>query len=393
MLSQDDLSVGESAIYDRQIRLWGSSSQLRIKSASVLFLGVTGTTVEILKNSVLAGAGVMVADDRAVDESSRNFLIDLEVSDTAYMSVSEATVIAARRLNEHPKISSLKESDEVLYSAISSVSALVVSLSHIRGNATQAVALSSECRKKGVGFFLVVDFHNLSWSFSDFGRTHVVESHTAPLKRDERTGKRASDTAIEEFEFVDLEEFISAEIETNFANSKSSFPLRQVFFVKFFLEWKLKDAFAADKESAPSPKRARRSHVPREKSVFREYVESRLAGLCEMEGKLGGFFKINSDELLVDLDQMGETIRCNRMALPHIAAVHGALISQEIIKLITKRDAPLVNQIVMNPLDCGAIVIKTPSRLSSTKIGGGVSPEEDEVQIVQAAGSVDVIEF
>ncbi len=81
-----NLSTGESAIYDRQIRLWGSNAQLRIKSSKVLFIGLSSASVEIAKNTVLAGASVVLEDTRKIDDSTTNFLIQLEVEDTQSMS-------------------------------------------------------------------------------------------------------------------------------------------------------------------------------------------------------------------------------------------------------------------------------------------------------------------
>lgn len=77
-----NLSTGESAIYDRQIRLWGSNAQLRIKSSKILFVGLTPATVEVAKNTVLAGANILLEDTRSIDMSTTNFLIQLEVSNT-----------------------------------------------------------------------------------------------------------------------------------------------------------------------------------------------------------------------------------------------------------------------------------------------------------------------
>jgi molybdopterin/thiamine biosynthesis adenylyltransferase len=87
MMTKPDLSTGESAIYDRQIRLWGSSSQLRIKSSTVLILGLTRTSTEIAKNAILAGANLILCDDSAVNDENRNFLIALELDDTTGMNL------------------------------------------------------------------------------------------------------------------------------------------------------------------------------------------------------------------------------------------------------------------------------------------------------------------
>ncbi len=80
--SESNLSTGESAIYDRQIRLWGSNAQLRIKSSKVLFVGLSPATVEVAKNTVLAGANILLEDTRTIDKNTTNFLIQLEVDKT-----------------------------------------------------------------------------------------------------------------------------------------------------------------------------------------------------------------------------------------------------------------------------------------------------------------------
>lgn len=49
------LSKDEIALYDRQIRLWGMATQLRLRLARVLVIGVGGVGTEIVKNLVLGG--------------------------------------------------------------------------------------------------------------------------------------------------------------------------------------------------------------------------------------------------------------------------------------------------------------------------------------------------
>ena len=349
---------------------------MRIKSATVLLLGVTSTTVEIVKNIVLAGASLIIADDRPVDDSTSNFLIKLEVDNLAELSVGQATAIAAHRLNEHPKISCMGESEVGLQSTMASISALIVSLASIDYNADRAEALSLECRKHGVAFFLVMDSREVSWMFSDFGNKHRVDSHTAPLKRDERTGERSALKTIEQFEFADLEEYIASDLDAKLLKSKSSYPLKEVLYMKFFLEWMSKEKQV--REGERSPKRVRRQTFP-------EFVEKRL------EDKLSGGSK--RDEIVEALRLMQERVRSDQGALPHIAAIHGALVSQEVVKFITKRDPPLVNQIVINPTDCAAVAVKTPAALSSQVIGGD-SGVEDDVELVFTANvnNLDILE-
>jgi hypothetical protein len=368
-----DLSTSESAIYDRQIRLWGSSAQMRIKKGKILVFGISGTCAEICKNTVLAGANLVVADDRRVSDETSNFLISLEIDETerSSLNVAEATAKAVMQLNEHPSVSSIPESD--VFSTIPSVDTVVISVPLL--NLPQAVQISAACREHGKAFFCVIDSDSANWCFSDMGSSHVVESHTAPLRRDERTGDRSADQRIIEYEFSSFQQFIDAEWKPN--SLKSYFPLPEALFAKLYCEYMQKRS----EEGAPSPKRTRRAQSPVRRESWSDFVRSKLGS---MGGKIVGSLK---DDLLADLEKKFENI--SDQSLPHMAAIHGALVSQEIVKYITKRDIPLVNQIVLNPRDCGALVIKVPSSLGSKLIDSGQPDEEKEVEIVAAVEGLD----
>ena len=62
----------ESDVYDRQIRLWGAEAQKKIQNSKVLYLHVTGSSSEVLKNLCLAGIAATICDPRpasALDSS------------------------------------------------------------------------------------------------------------------------------------------------------------------------------------------------------------------------------------------------------------------------------------------------------------------------------------
>jgi ubiquitin-like 1-activating enzyme E1 A len=74
----EELTAQETALYDRQIRVWGADAQRRLSKAHVLVYGMKGTIAEFCKNIVLAGVGSLtLIDDRSVTEEalSVNFLI------------------------------------------------------------------------------------------------------------------------------------------------------------------------------------------------------------------------------------------------------------------------------------------------------------------------------
>jgi hypothetical protein len=381
-----DLSTHESAIYDRQIRLWGSNAQLRIKQGHVLVVGVSSTTAEICKNTALAGANLIIVDDRPITPENVNFLISLEVDSSRWPSLTagQATVEAARRLNAHPSI--LAISAEQIADNIQNVDAVVITSPLTEFSRVLSIAKS--CRELKKCVFIVFDSAAASWAFSDMGQAHVVESHTAPLRRDERTGDRKSDQRTIEYQFASFDEFLSSGFEPNIGVSKPFFPLPEILFVRLYLEYVGKPR----EDAAPSPKRTRRSASPSRvtgsgsSSAFRAFVTDKLHSLANMEGRLGKTFK--QLEVTLTNDIVSKYERLNEPSPPHFAAIHGALVSQEIVKFITKRDIPLVNQIVVNPRDCGCIVVRTPMGLGSRIIDSG-NQDEDEVEVVTGIEGLD----
>lgn len=65
----EQISKAEVALYDRQIRLWGMEGQARLRQGSVYVIGVKALTLEVCKNLVLSGIGnLTVSDDSTVNE-------------------------------------------------------------------------------------------------------------------------------------------------------------------------------------------------------------------------------------------------------------------------------------------------------------------------------------
>ncbi|CDR96221.1 SUMO-1-ACTIVATING ENZYME E1A, putative [Babesia bigemina] len=75
------LSNQDALLYDRQIRLWGIEAQQRMMSAQVLFLGKNGIQEEAMKNLVLSGVGVTLANDLYVNEEDVKYSFLLRKSD------------------------------------------------------------------------------------------------------------------------------------------------------------------------------------------------------------------------------------------------------------------------------------------------------------------------
>ena len=267
----------------------------------------------------------------------------------------------------------------------SSISAVVVSLSYLHYDISEALAISKQARTMGIAFFAIIDSVNVSWMFSDFGPSHIVDAHTPPLKRDERTGDRAALTnRIEEFEFCDFSTYVTAPAHDKYWISKPAFPSEVYLFVHFFL--KFRSSHRPD-DKDPSPKRTRRDRS------FLTFLETQLTEAASVSARVGKFLgKRTIPEFAALLVDKYES-RLSDPSLPHIAAIHGALVTQELIKYVTKKDPPLVNSLVIHNEECSAIVVKQPVSLSSKIISsGGHDNDQDDIEIVTNGGNNVVLD-
>ncbi|KAJ0544303.1 putative THIF-type NAD/FAD binding, ubiquitin-activating enzyme [Helianthus annuus] len=80
-MNGEELTEQETALYDRQIRVWGVDAQRRLSKSHVFVSGLKGTVIEFCKNIVLAGVGSLTLnDDNPVTEEAlaANFLIPFD---------------------------------------------------------------------------------------------------------------------------------------------------------------------------------------------------------------------------------------------------------------------------------------------------------------------------
>ncbi|GAX81801.1 hypothetical protein CEUSTIGMA_g9229.t1 [Chlamydomonas eustigma] len=98
------LTTDESAVYDRQLRVWGLEVQQRLNSAKILIIGGNGIAAEVSKNLTLAGAGlVAIADDTPCGQDKPgNFLISDDSPATS--TVAEACACTLQAMNPLIKV-------------------------------------------------------------------------------------------------------------------------------------------------------------------------------------------------------------------------------------------------------------------------------------------------
>ncbi|KMZ73625.1 Sumo activating enzyme 1b [Zostera marina] len=104
----EELTAQETALYDRQIRVWGVDAQRRLSKSHIMVSGITGATAEFCKNIVLAGIGSLtLMDQQLVTEEAlqANFLIPLDGTDYGEKSLAELCCNSLRDFNPMVQVS------------------------------------------------------------------------------------------------------------------------------------------------------------------------------------------------------------------------------------------------------------------------------------------------
>ncbi|KAJ4880366.1 SUMO-activating enzyme subunit 1A [Raphanus sativus] len=110
-MDEEELTEQETALYDRQIRVWGANAQRRLTKSHILVSGIKGTVAEFCKNIVLAGVGsVTLMDDRLVNEEplNANFLIPPDENAYRGRTVAEICCDSLRGFNPMVLVSVVK---------------------------------------------------------------------------------------------------------------------------------------------------------------------------------------------------------------------------------------------------------------------------------------------
>ncbi|XP_022213149.2 SUMO-activating enzyme subunit 1 [Drosophila obscura] len=145
-----ELTEAETELYDRQIRLWGLESQKRLRTAKILISGLNGLGAEVTKNIILSGVhSVKLHDDQVVTEEDycSQFLAARE---SLGKNRAEASLERAKALNPMVDISAdtqpLKEKTAKFFGAFDVV--LIIGQSN-----NELQRIDALCQELGVKFF------------------------------------------------------------------------------------------------------------------------------------------------------------------------------------------------------------------------------------------------
>ncbi|XP_030369780.1 SUMO-activating enzyme subunit 1 [Scaptodrosophila lebanonensis] len=315
-----ELTDTENELYDRQIRLWGLESQKRLRTAKVLISGLNGLGAEITKNIILSGVNlVKLHDDKLVTEEDfcSQFLSAREKIGT---NRAEASLDRARALNPMVEISAdtqpLKDMGAEYFGQFD---VIVVS----GENNAELLRIDSICRELGVKFFATDVWGMFGFYFASLQTHRYVENiikHKIISKPNEKQKTEIISTPVQfEVEYPAYSTWLDFDI------------------------------------NAPSYQRKIKRNGPgivllRILQEFRD-VNKRDPSFKTREADINKLKKIR-DGIASKSTITDDAIGMLFAQVSPAAAVVGGVVSQEIIKVVTKMEAPHRNLFIFDPETC-----------------------------------------
>ncbi|KAL0415652.1 UNVERIFIED_CONTAM: SUMO-activating enzyme subunitB-1 [Sesamum latifolium] len=293
----EELTEQETALYDRQIRVWGADAQRRLSKSHILVSGLKGTVVEFCKNIVLAGVGsVTLNDDRLVteEELSANFLVPPDENVYSGKSLAELCCDSLTDFNPMVRVSVEK----------------------------------GEVSKFSTDFFDKFDVVVIS-SCSLSTKQSINEKCRKSLKRIAFYTVDCRDSCGEIF--VDLQNYI-------YTKEAVSVPWRSLprRVSKLYLAMRVIEKFEELEGRIPGETSA--SDLPNVQKLRKE--------LCEAQ---------SLDESQIP-DSLLERLLEGRREFPPVCAVIGGILGQEVIKAISGKGDPLKNFFFFDAMDGKGVI-------------------------------------
>eukprot|EP01104_Vermistella_antarctica_P020382 TRINITY_DN869_c4_g1_i1.p1 TRINITY_DN869_c4_g1~~TRINITY_DN869_c4_g1_i1.p1 ORF type:complete len:413 (+),score=97.23 TRINITY_DN869_c4_g1_i1:109-1347(+) len=336
--SSSTISVEESKLYDRQIRLWGVAAQNRMRNSKVLTACIGGVNTEICKNLILAGVGgVTMMDDKVVDEADLAAQFFLAESDVG-KNRAEASLANAQSLN--PMVNVVAEpkrlTAENAPSIIPSFDAVCIQCSYI---SSEIHSIAAVCRSNKIPLIVSCSIGLNGLLLTDFD-SHTYTEVIAPQTT---TRIELSDEDGENSDNGKSNGKANPEVKKPQAEHKQttvvSPPLNDIL-ARAWDQKPLKRVSKILLASAVLSEWLTREHpdeVAEHKAPTAEHVASLISFKNESMTKRGVPENTVPDELL---QSMFASIRTD---LSPVCAVLGGIAAQEVIKIVTGKDAPLVN--------------------------------------------------
>ncbi|XP_074276407.1 SUMO-activating enzyme subunit 1B-1-like [Silene latifolia] len=318
------LTEQETALYDRQIRVWGADAQRRLSKAHVLVGGMKGTVAEFCKNIVLAGVGsVTLVDDTPVTEESlnANFLIPPDEKVYTGRSVAEICCDSLKDFNPMVDVSvakgELSSFDTDFYEKFDVVVVSSCSLSIKK-------VINEKCRKlsKQIPFYSVDCRDSCGEIFAD------LQVHSCKKKQADETVECC-------LQYPSFAEAIAVPWKT--------LPKR---VSKLYLAMRVIEMFEDTKGRKPGDTSA--ADLPAVLKLRNDLCEAQSFGESQIPDSLLG------------------RIVSNSLEFPPVCAIIGGILGQEVIKAISRKGEPIKNFFYFDAMDGKGVIedISTPTPTS-----------------------------
>ncbi|KAH6797167.1 SUMO activating enzyme 1B [Perilla frutescens var. hirtella] len=305
----EELTEQETALYDRQIRVWGADAQRRLSKSHILVSGLKGSVIEFCKNIVLAGVGsVTLNDDRMVTEEilSANFLVPADPNVYMGKSLAELCSDSLKEFNRMVRVS-VQEGDLSNFSVdfFRKFDAVVISSCSL----STKKSVNEKCRKslKRIAFYTVDCKDSCGEIFVDL-QNYIYS-------------KKKGDGAFEcHIKYPTFEEAISV--------PWKSLPVR---VSKLYLALRVIEKFEELEGRIPGETSA--ADLPK--------VQKLRKDLCDAQ---------SHDESRIP-DSLLERLLEGRSEFPPVCAIIGGILGQEVIKAISGKGDPMKNFFFFNAMD------------------------------------------
>ncbi|KAG7533722.1 Ubiquitin-activating enzyme [Arabidopsis thaliana x Arabidopsis arenosa] len=297
----EELTEQETALYDRQIRVWGAGAQRRLSKSHVLVSGIKGTVAEFCKNIVLAGVGsVTLLDDRLVTTEAFNANFLILPDENAYVGKTVAEICCDSLKEFNPMVHVSIEKGDLSTFGVDFFEKFDVVVIGYSSRATKK-AVNEKCRNlaKRVAFYTVDCRGSCGEIFVD-------------LQNYKYTKKKLDETVECELTFPSFEEAVS-------------------------VPWK------------PIPRRTAKLYFAMRVIELFEETEGRKPGECSLSD-LPRVLKLkkelcegNSVSENHIPDSLLERLVSGNTEFPPACAIIGGILGQEVIKVISGKGEPLKN--------------------------------------------------
>ncbi|KAJ3151180.1 hypothetical protein HDU86_006171 [Geranomyces michiganensis] len=311
------ITKAEADLYDRQIRLWGMEAQQRMRHARILVIGVSGLSNEICKNLVLSGVGgitvISSGTVEPVDLGAQFFLRETDIGKNR----AEAVVPRIQALNPRVEVQALPvdvhAQPDAFFADFDVVCCCNLDLDAM-------LRINGICRKSGKKFYAADTAGMIGYIFCDLNTHRYMETKKSSEKEDAVTTTVEKSLTYPRLEGVLSGRWGMAELESLSKRQLRDFKSRSdpVYFA-FNVLWLFK------KETGALPRA----------------VEKDFEKLCSLRDTF--MRSVECDPAYVTdalLRQLSET---STAELSAVCAILGGFAAQDILKVLSAKDAPLDN--------------------------------------------------